>query len=556
LLSEDTNADARFQSAMDATGRERPSVDFDAVVVGAGFSGLYMLHRLRDVLGLSVRVYEAGDGVGGTWYWNRYPGARCDSESFYYSYSFSEDLQQEWTWSTKYPEQPEILRYLEHVADRFDLRPDIQLGARVTSAVFRDDDDCWEIATDDGHVVTARFFISAVGALSAANVPEIPGLDTFEGEWHHTGAWPHDGVDFEGKKVGLIGTGSTGIQATPVIATLADHLWVFQRTPNYSIPARNYAISPEQMDEIRANYGEIRRKCRESYAGFPYDITMRSAMEVTPEERLATYERLWSEEGGFRFIYGSYYDLLFNQDSNETAAEFIRTKIRQIVEDPDVAEKLAPKDYPYGTKRPPVDTDYFETFNRPNVTLVDLREAPITEVVPAGIRTTAAEYQLDVIVFATGFDAVTGSLVRIDIRGRGGVTLREKWDAGATSYLGLQVAGFPNMFTVTGPGSPGVLANMPTAIEHHVEWIADCIAHMGAHGLTRIEATEDAEQAWIDHVRAVAERTLYPRANSWYLGANIPGKKRVFMPYVGGFLPYTTRCAQVADRGYEGFALN
>ncbi len=531
------------------------AMDFDAVVVGAGFSGLYMLHRLRDVLGLSVRVYEAGDGVGGTWYWNRYPGARCDSESFYYSYSFSEELQQEWTWSTKYPEQPEILRYLEHVAERFDLLRDIQLCTRVTAAVFQEDADCWEIHTDDGAVVTARYLISAVGALSAANVPSIPGLDRFGGEWHHTAAWPHEGVDFTGERVGLIGTGSTGIQATPVIAAQADHLWVFQRTANYSIPARNYEITPDQMADIRANYAEIRRKCRESYAGFPYDITMKSAMDESPEERLATYERLWNEEGGFKFIYGSYFDLLFNSESNETAAEFIRSKIREIVKDPAVAEKLSPRDYPYGTKRPPVDTGYFETFNRPNVTLVDLRETPIAEIVPAGIRTTDAEYDLDVIVFATGFDAVTGSLVRIDIRGRGGLSLRDKWQASPTSYLGLQTAAFPNLFMVTGPGSPGVLANMPTAIEHHVEWIADCIAYMRTQGATRIEASETAEEAWTDHVRAVAERTLYPRANSWYLGANIPGKKRVFLPYVGGFLPYTTRCAQVAAAGYEGFSI-
>jgi cation diffusion facilitator CzcD-associated flavoprotein CzcO len=459
-------------------------------------------------------------------------------------------------WSTKYPEQPEILRYLEHVADRFDLRRDIQLSTRVTAAEFQDDADCWSVHTDDGGTVTARFFISAVGCLSAANVPSIPGLDSFGGAWHHTGAWPHEGVDFAGKRVGLIGTGSTGIQATPVIAAQADHLFVFQRTANYSIPARNYTISPEQMDEIRASYPEIRRRCRESYAGFPYDLTHKSAMEVSAEERTATYERLWGEEGGFKFIYGSYYDLLFNEGSNDTAAEFIRSKIRQIVNDPVVAEKLAPKDYPYGTKRPPVDTDYFETFNRPNVGLVDLRETPITEITPTGIRTTDAAYDLDVIVFATGFDAITGSLLKIDIRGHQGLALTAKWEAGPTSYLGLQVAGFPNMFTVSGPGSPAVLVNMPTAIEHHVEWIADCIDYMRARGLTRIEATTDAEDAWVEHVRAVAERTLYPRANSWYLGANIPGKTRVFMPYVGGFLPYTERCREVAERGYEGFAVS
>jgi cation diffusion facilitator CzcD-associated flavoprotein CzcO len=532
------------------------AMDFDVLIVGAGFSGLYMLYRARDVLGLSTHVFEAGDGVGGTWYWNRYPGARCDSESFYYSYSFSEELQQEWVWSTKYPEQPEILSYLEHVADRFDLRRDIQLGTRVTEAIFQDEADCWEIHTDGGDVVTARFFISAVGCLSAANVPQIPGRDRFEGEWHHTGGWPREGVDLAGKRVGLIGTGSTGIQATPVIAEQADHLFVFQRTPNYSVPARNYPLTAEHRSEIKANYADIRRRCRQSYAGFPYDIEMKSAMAVSPEERLATYERLWAEEGGFKFIYGSYFDLLFNQESNDTAAEFIRNKIREIVKNPAVAEKLAPKDYPYGTKRPPIDTGYFETFNRDNVTLVDLREAPITEIVPAGIRTTAADYDLDVIVFATGFDAMTGSLLKIDIRGLDGVTLKEKWEAGPTTYLGLQVAGFPNMFTITGPGSPAVLANMPTAIEQHVDWISDCISYMRERGSTRIEATAEAEERWVDHVRDVASYTLYPKANSWYLGANIPGKKRVFMPYVGGFLPYTMRCAEVAERGYEGFALH
>ena len=530
--------------------------DFDAVIVGAGFSGLYMLYRARDVLGLSVRAYEAGDGVGGTWYWNRYPGARCDSESFYYSYSFSEELQQEWDWSTKYPEQPEILSYLEHVADRFDLRRDIQLSTRVTSATFLDEGDCWQIRTDKGDVVTARFFISAVGCLSAANVPQVAGLDSFEGEWHHTGAWPHEGVDFARKRVGLIGTGSTGIQATPVIAEQADRLWVFQRTPNYSVPARNHPLTAEQLREIRANYAEIRRKCRESFAGFPYDLTLTSAMAVSPEERQATYERLWEEEGGFKFIYGSYFDLIFNKASNDTAAEFIRSKIRQIVKDPAVAEKLVPKSYPYGTKRPPIDTDYFETFNRPNVTLVDLRQTPITEIVPSGIRTSESDYDLDVIVFATGFDAMTGSLLKIDIRGRDGLRLQDKWEAGPRTYLGLQVAGFPNMFTITGPGSPAVLANMPTAIEQHVDWIGDCIAHLGEHGLTRIEATEEAEEAWVDHVRDVASLTLYPHANSWYLGANIPGKKRVFMPYVGGFLPYTTRCAEVAAADYQGFVVS
>jgi cation diffusion facilitator CzcD-associated flavoprotein CzcO len=541
---------------MNATAEAAGPTDFDVVIVGAGFSGLYMLYRVRNVLGLSARVFEAGDGVGGTWYWNRYPGARCDSESFYYSYSFSEELQQEWVWSTKYPEQPEILSYLEHVADRFDLRRDIQLSRRVTAAVFQDDADCWKVFTDSGEVVTTRFFISAVGCLSAANVPAIPGLERFEGVWHHTGAWPRAGVDFAGNRVGLIGTGSTGIQVAPVIAAEAAHLSVFQRTPNYSVPARNFALTPEDTRQIKAGYQEIRRKARESFAGFPYDPSDKSAIEVTPEEREATYEHLWAEEGGFKFIYGSYWDLLFNKDSNDTAAEFIRTKIRQLVRDPAVAEKLAPRDYPYGTKRPPIDTDYFQTFNRSNVTLVDLRETPITEATPSGLRTTESEYDLDIIVFATGFDAMTGSLLKIDIRGREGMSLKHEWASGPRTYLGLQVAGFPNMFIITGPGSPAVLTNMPTAIEQHVEWIAECISYVRARGSTRVEAAEGAEAAWVEQVRKVAELTLFPQANSWYLGANIPGKTRVFMPYVGGFAPYSQRCDDVAARDYEGFVIS
>ncbi len=530
--------------------------DVDAVVVGAGFAGMYMLYYLRDVLGLSARVYEAGDGVGGTWYWNRYPGARCDSESYYYSFSFSDELQQEWEWSSKYPEQPEILKYLHHVADRFNLRPDIELSTRVTRALFRDEHNCWEIHTERGEVVTAQFFISAVGCLSAANVPPIPGLNTFGGEWYHTGAWPHEGVDFSGKRVGLIGTGSTGIQATPVIGAEADQLVVFQRTPNYSVPARNFRLTPEYLNDIKANYAEIRRKCRDSFGGFPYDPSDKSAMEVSTEEREATYESLWAEEGGFKFIYGSYNDLLFNKAANDTAADFIRQKIRQIVRDPIVAEKLLPKDYPYGTKRPPIDTDYYETFNRDNVTLVDLRETPISEVTATGVRTTTTHYDLDIIVFATGYDAMTGSLLRIDVRGRDGRQLKDKWASGPLTYLGMQVAGFPNMFIVTGPGSPSVLTNMPMAIEQHVEWIGDCISHMRERGAARVEATEEAEEAWVEHVRQVAEGTLFPQANSWYLGANIPGKKRVFMPYVGGFAPYEKRCDEVVANGYEGFTFS
>jgi len=541
---------------MSDSSASAPGPDIDAVVIGAGFAGLYAVYRLRDVLGLRVRGFEAGDGPGGTWYWNRYPGARCDSESFYYSYSFSDELQQEWTWSSKYPEQPEILRYLNHVADRFDLRRDISFNTRVTAATFLDDRDCWELRTESGEVVTCRFVVSAVGCLSAANVPPIPGLERFEGDWYHTGAWPHEGVDFTGKRVALIGTGSTGIQATPPIAAQADHLFVLQRTPNYSIPARNRPMSEAEWADIKAHYEEIREKCRASWGGFPYERSEVSALAVSPEEREAKYEQLWAEEGGFKFLYGSYNDFLTNEDANHTVAEFIRQKIHDIVKDPAVADALSPRDYPYGTKRPPIDTDYYETFNRDNVTLVDLRTSPIVEITPRGVRTSEREYDVDAIVFATGFDAMTGSLLRIDIRGAGGLSLRDKWAHGPHTYLGLQVAGFPNMFVITGPGSPSVLTNMPLAIEQHVEWISDCIDYMREHGLTRVEPSEDAEAKWGEHVVEVADATLFPKANSWYVGANIPGKTRVFMPYVGGFQPYAEMCDTVAAKGYEGFVLS
>jgi cation diffusion facilitator CzcD-associated flavoprotein CzcO len=536
---------------------DHPIPSHDVVIVGAGFSGLYMLHRVRDVLGLDAVVLEAGGGVGGTWFWNRYPGARCDSESYYYSYSFSPELEQEWEWTSKYPAQPEILRYLEHVADRFDLRRDIRLETRVEGATFDESTSRWTVRTDGGEELSAQFLVSAVGCLSAANIPDIPGLDTFGGEWYHTGRWPHDGVDFGGKRVGMIGTGSTGIQAAPVIAAEADHLTVFQRTPNYTVPARNAPLTPERAAEIKADYPAIREHTRNSYGGFPFDPSDRSALEVSAEERQSTYEELW-EEGGFKFLFGSFYDLLINQEANDTAAEFIRGKIRETVHDPAVAEMLAPTDHPYGSKRPPIDTGYFETFNRDNVSLVDLKATPIKEITKSGIRTSAGDHELDVLVFATGFDAMTGALLKIDIRGRDGLSLRDKWSDGPRSYLGLQVAGFPNLFTITGPGSPSVLSNMPVSIEQHVEWIADCIAHLREMGgaTATIEATPSAEDAWVDHVAEIAGFTLFSKANSWYLGANIPGKTRVFMPYVGGVAMYRQRCDAVAADGYEGFAIS
>jgi cation diffusion facilitator CzcD-associated flavoprotein CzcO len=534
-----------------ADGTKNRGTEVDAIVVGAGFSGLYMLHRLRE-LGLSTRVYEAADGVGGTWYWNRYPGARCDSESYYYSYSFSSEIEQEWEWSCRYPEQPEILRYLNYVADKLDLRRDIQFNTRVTAALFNEETGRWEVETADGDRVSARFFISAVGCLSTAQIPDIKGLDDFAGKWYHTGGWPHEGVDFTGKRVGIIGTGSSGIQSIPVIASQAAHLTVFQRTPNFSVPARDAPMAPEFQRHVKANYGEIRQKIRESLFGMPFDFPAQSALEVTPEERQRAYDALW-DIGGFRFLFESFNDLIFNKESNDTAAEYVRAKIRETVHDPVIAEKLSPRDYPIGAKRPPIDTGYFETFNRDNVSLVDIRASPIEQITMNGIRTSDAEYELDAIVFATGFDAMTGSLFKLGIRGKGGVTLKEKWADGPHTYLGVATAGFPNLFIITGPGSPSVLSNMPVSIEQHVEWIGDCIKYLQDHDLDSIEATEEAQQAWVVHVNEVAEATLFPQADSWYMGANIPGKPRLFTPYAGGVGPYRQLCSDIATKGYEGF---
>ena len=526
--------------------------DVDVVVVGAGFAGLYALHKLRDDLNMSARVYEMGDGVGGTWFWNRYPGARCDSESYYYCYSFSPELAQEWEWSGRYPEQPEIERYLNHVADRFDLRRDIQLSTRVTAAAFDDAANRWEIHTDRDDTVTARYLVTAVGCLSAPNVPDVPGFEDFEGDAYFTAMWPRETVDFTGKRVGLIGTGSSGIQVTPEIAKHAAHLTVFQRTPNFSLPARHRRFAPEDQDRIKANYDEIFALTRQSYAGFPFMPIDRKTKSVSAEEREEILEGLWAE-GGFKFLWGGFVDLLRDAEANEIASEFIRKKIRETVKDPATAELLCPKGYPYGAKRPPIDTDYYEMFNRDNMSLVDISVAPIEAITPTGLRTTMAEYEFDSIVFATGFDAITGPLLRIDIRGTGGVRLADAWSDGPRTLLGLQVAQFPNMFTITGPGSPSVLLNMPVAIEQHVDWIADCLEYMREHGWTRIEATESAQDAWAEHVADLGQESLYLRANSWYVGANIPGKPRVVLPYTGGQPMYRDRCNAIRDSGYEGF---
>jgi cation diffusion facilitator CzcD-associated flavoprotein CzcO len=543
---------ARTNSAAQVSGE---TGTYDALIIGAGFSGLYQLHCLRDRLGLSVRVLEAADGVGGTWYWNRYPGARCDSESHSYCYSFSDALWQEWEWTERYPEQPEIMRYLNHVADRFDLRRSISFGTRVTAARFDASTNRWHVTTEAGDRLSAQFLIAAVGCLSAANVPKIPGLDSFAGDWYHTGQWPHEGVDFAGKRVGLIGTGSTGIQAVPVIAETAAHLTVFQRTANYSVPARNVPLTAEFKRYVKANAAAIRRTMHGTTNGHPFTISDRSVFDVTPQERQALYEAAW-EKGGLQFR-ATFRDLLTDKAANDTAAAFIRAKIREIVKDPATAAKLANIDHPYAAKRPPIDTGYFEAFNRANVSLVDLRASPIDRIAPTGIVTRDAAYDLDIIVFATGFDAMTGPLLKIDVSGRDGVALKDAWHNGPRSYLGLQIAGFPNLFTVTGPGSPSVLCNMPVAIEQHVEWITDCIAHMRARGLHSIEARPGAVDGWVEHVNAAANATLLPLAtHSWYLGANVPGKPRVFMPYAGGMARYREICAEIAAKNYEGFAFS
>ena len=537
------------------TTRSETPRSLDAVIIGAGFAGLYQLLCLRDRLGLSVKVLEAGGGVGGTWYWNRYPGARCDSESHVYWYTFSPELMREWEWSERYPGQPEIMRYLNFVADKFDLKRDIQFDTRVVSAHYDEAANRWQVRTESGETYIAKFLITAVGCLSTANVPDIPGLKDFAGDWYHTGQWPHDGVDFTGKRVGMIGTGSTGIQAAPVIAASAAHLTVFQRTANYSVPARNAPLAPEFKRYIKEHADEIRAVTHETLNGMAFRIEQRLAVETAPEERETIYEAAW-ERGGLQFR-AAFQDMLTDKAANDTAADFIKRKIRSIVRDPATAAILSDIDHPYAAKRPPIDTNYFETYNRPNVALVDLRKTPIECISRAGICTTEIEYPLDIIVFATGFDAMTGPLLRIDIRGRCGAALKDVWAAGPRNYLGLQVAGFPNLFTITGPGSPSVLCNMPVAIEQHADWITDCIRHLNDSGLDRIEARPEAMEKWVAEVNEVASKTVFPMAkHSWYLGANIPGKPRVFMPYAGGMVRYRQICTQVAASGYEGFTLS
>lgn len=524
----------------------------DVVVVGAGFGGLYALHKFRQQ-GRSVRVFEAAPEVGGTWYFNRYPGARCDVESLDYCYSFSDELQQQWTWTEKYATQGEILDYIRWVADKLDLRSGITFNTRVVSAVFDEEALCWTVTTDSGETVTARFVVMATGPLSSPLTPNINGLDDFGGEVYHTAHWPHEGVDFTGKRVAVIGTGSSGIQSIPIIAEQAAQLYVFQRTPNYSVPAGNRPLSADEISHAKATYDDRRRKSWRSGGGSPHVAHPRLTMEASPDERRDAFEKRW-QLGGVLFS-KTFADQMIDMEANEEARKFYEEKIRAVIDDPEVAELLIPNDHPIGTKRICTDTNYFQTYNRPNVTLVNVRQTPIESIDATGINTTADHFDVDAIVLATGFDAMTGTLAKIDIVGRNGRKLVEDWAGGPRTYLGLGVDGFPNLFLVSGPGAPAVLANMVLHAEAHINWIADAIDYLDEHDVDAIEATTDAVDNWVAECNKRADATLFPKANSWYMGANVPGKPRVFMLFIGGFATYLDICADVANAGYKGFSL-
>jgi len=524
--------------------------EYDMVIVGAGFAGLRMLVQARE-LGLRARVIEAGDGIGGTWYWNRYPGARCDVFSADYSYSFSPELEQEWRWSERYPTQPEILRYVEFVAEKFALLPDVTLNTRVVGARFAEESNTWAVETSDGATLSCTYFVMATGCLSTPKLPDVEGRDTFAGEVYQTAAWPHEAVDFAGKRVGVIGTGSSGTQLIPVVAREAGHLTVFQRTPNFSVPARNAEITPAEDADIKATYAERRVRARNSPSGLGILPNKQSALDATPEDRAAHYDGQW-ETAGFGFVL-AYYDLLLNRESNDTAADFIRAKIAGTVTDPLTVAKLSPTGYPFGAKRPCVDSGYFETFNRDNVTLVDIRDEHLERITEHSVVTNAATYELDILIFATGFDAMTGSLLKPDIRGRKGLSLRDHWSQGPVTYLGLATAGFPNFFFITGPGSPSLLSNVLVSIEQHVTWLGGVLRAGRAGGADAIEVTAEAERGWTQHVNDTAAKTLYSQAASYYMGDEIVGKPRVFMPYSGGVRAFGRKCAEIADNGYVGF---
>ena len=523
---------------------------YDVVVVGAGFAGLYLIHKMRE-LGLSVKAFEKGDDVGGTWYWNRYPGARCDIESIDYSFSFDPELEQEWEWTEKYATQPEILRYAQHVAERFDLRRDISFNTRVEQAVWNEETGRWTVTTDQGETLNSRFFIMASGCLSEPKDIDIAGVENFTGEVYRTHSWPHEGVDFTGKKVGIIGTGSSGIQSIPLIAEQAESTTVFQRTANYSISAGNGPIAPKKL-AVKDRYQEYRAEARKTRVGVPGKEAMDFALTVSEEERQQRYEELWSK-GAIPHLGSEFADILLNEEANETLAEFVRSKVRAKIKDPKLAEMLTPTEFPICTKRACLDTNYYETFNKPNVDLVDIKKNPIEKITETGIATQDNHFEFDAIVFATGFDAMTGALLAVDIRGRNNQSLKDKWEDGPVNYLGLTVEGFPNFFMITGPGSPSVMTNMIVSIEQHVEWIADCLQWMRDENLDVIDPTPTAENGWVEYGTVTANMTLFPLAKSWYMGANVPGKPRVCLPYLGGAAAYRRACDDVAAQNYLGF---
>jgi cyclohexanone monooxygenase len=539
-------------SSKNQTSRRGESIEHhDVVIIGAGVSGMYALHHLRE-MGLSVRAYDGASDIGGTWWYNRYPGARVDGPgSPFYCYTFSEELMQEWDWAETQSEQSAVLDYLEHVADRFDLRRDIQFETWVEDARYDEAAQRWTVETSTGVRVSAQFLVCAVGALSTANMPDIPGIHEFAGECYHTGRWPHEPVSFEGKRVAVIGTGSSGIQSIPEIAREAAHVTVLQRTAQFAFPAGNRPITPEEMAEARANWDSVRAKMYANFGGFPVDTHTRSALEATPEEREALYEELW-RRGGFKFFLDLYVDIAVHEEANKSLADFVRAKIREIVRDPTTAEKLMP-DHFVMTKRPILEDGYFETYNRDNVTLVDLREDPIERFTPTSVVTRTGEHPIDMLVLATGYDAISGSMLRLNPKGRGGVSLKERWNDRFHNYLGITIGGFPNLFMIHGPGSPGVFYNMPLGAERQMDWIGNCVRHVREQGLGAVEPTAESEEAWAAEVNALANATLFPRTDSWWTGANIEGKPRYFSAYLGGSI-YYQRVADVAAKDYEGFA--
>ena len=526
------------------------NVDVDVVVVGAGFSGLYLLYRLRKA-GFSTRVFERGGDVGGTWYWNRYPGARCDVESLQYSYSFDEQLQQDWHWPEKFSAQPDILAYANHVADRFNLKKDIEFNIEVKASWFDENLKTWKITTNTGEEINAQYFIMATGCISTTQIPNIKGLSDYVGNTFHTGNWPHEEVDFSGQSIAVIGTGSSGIQSIPVLAKQAKKLTVFQRTPNYSIPSQNEPMTKKYERSWKDVYSERRKEMRYSAHGSLKDLNDVPALSVDEDQRQELYTKRWAI-GGTGFL-GSFNDLLTNADANYTAAEYVRQQIKRVVKDKETAEILCPRSYPIGTKRICIDTGYFETYNRENVKLVDISKKPIQRLVTDGIIVDDQLYAFDSIIFATGFDAMTGSIFNVDIKGRDGLALKEKWDAGPKTYLGLMSASFPNLFMITGPGSPSVKSNMIMSIEQHVDLVIETLLSMRRKGLSVVEPELEAENKWVDHVQEVASKTLFPQANSWYMGANIPGKPRLFMPYIGGVGAYREICEEIVANNYRGF---